>query len=172
MRADAGPSKALLLLAACHGCFPLRADERSAPRFEASAPTASRQTPRCWQRRPEELTELRSFLRSALVRCGTEAPCHCYRGYAMPDMTLRRLPLRTGALQFRPCVPDRRSLSGSLPRAGCSRLCRVVAVQLTLKALTLLVHCTASFVLPNVRAKGATTAGRQARAGENVPRTA
>ena len=27
-------------------------------------------------------------------------------------------------------------------------------------------------VLPNVRAKRATTAGRQARAGENVPRTA
>ena len=28
------------------------------------------------------------------------------------------------------------------------------------------------FVKPNVRAKRATTAGRQARAGENVPRTA
>jgi len=28
------------------------------------------------------------------------------------------------------------------------------------------------FLRPNVRAKGATTAGRQARAGENVPRTA
>ena len=28
------------------------------------------------------------------------------------------------------------------------------------------------FVRPNVRAKRATTAGRQARAGENVPRTA
>ena len=50
--------------------------------------------------------------------------------------------------------------------------CRVVAVQLTPKALTLLEHCTASIVMPNVRAKRATTAGRQARAGENVPRTA
>ena len=29
-----------------------------------------------------------------------------------------------------------------------------------------------SFVRPNVRAKRATTAGRQARTGENVPRTA
>ena len=28
------------------------------------------------------------------------------------------------------------------------------------------------FLMPNVRAKRATTAGRQARAGENVPRTA
>ena len=28
------------------------------------------------------------------------------------------------------------------------------------------------FAMPNVRAKGAPTAGRQARAGENVPRTA
>ena len=31
---------------------------------------------------------------------------------------------------------------------------------------------TAGFLKPNVRAKRATTAGRQARAGENVPRTA
>ena len=31
---------------------------------------------------------------------------------------------------------------------------------------------TSRFVGPNVRAKRATTAGRQARAGENVPRTA
>ena len=30
----------------------------------------------------------------------------------------------------------------------------------------------ASVLMPNVRAKRATTAGRQARAGENVPRTA
>ena len=36
----------------------------------------------------------------------------------------------------------------------------------------LLESCTAAFLKPNVRAKRATTAGRQARAGENVPRTA
>ena len=75
-------------------------------------------------------------------------------GYAVPEMTLLRLLLRTGALQFCPSVPDRRSVSGSLPRAGCSRLCRVVVVWFTPKALTLLVHRTAPFVLPNVRAKG------------------
>ena len=40
------------------------------------------------------------------------------------------------------------------------------------QALTLLAHCTALPALPNVRAKRTTTAGRQARAGENVPRTA
>jgi hypothetical protein len=45
-------------------------------------------------------------------------------------------------------------------------------VWFTPKALTQLEHCTVSFVLPNVRAKRAPTAGRQARAGENVPRTA
>mgnify|MGYP000229230090 CR=1 FL=1 len=37
-------------------------------------------------------------------------------------------------------------------------------------------HCTevrnAEFVRPNVRAKRSAAAGRQARAGENVPRTA
>ena len=36
----------------------------------------------------------------------------------------------------------------------------------------LLMYRTVEVVLPNVRAKRATTAGRQARAGENVPRTA
>ena len=49
---------------------------------------------------------------------------------------------------------------------------RLVAIQLTPQALTLVEQGTASFVLPNVRAKRAPTAGRQARAGENVPRTA
>ena len=39
------------------------------------------------------------------------------------------------------------------------------------KALILLAHHMACFALPNVRAKRATTVGRQARAGENVPRT-
>jgi hypothetical protein len=39
------------------------------------------------------------------------------------------------------------------------------------QALTLLKHRTASFVLPNVRAKRVTTAGRQARPQENVHRT-
>ena len=39
------------------------------------------------------------------------------------------------------------------------------------QALTLLEHCTIVPALPNVRAKRATTAGRQARAGENVQRT-
>ena len=34
------------------------------------------------------------------------------------------------------------------------------------------VRISAPFHMPNVRAKRATTAGRQARAGENVPRTA
>ena len=52
------------------------------------------------------------------------------------------------------------------------RLCRLVAVQLTPKALILLKHCTALVVMPNVRAKREPTVGRQARAGENVPRTA
>ncbi len=46
------------------------------------------------------------------------------------------------------------------------------AVWFTPKALTLLEHRIVSFVLPNVRGKRATTAGRQARAGENVPCTA
>ena len=32
-------------------------------------------------------------------------------------------------------------------------------------------HAQGVFAWPNVRAKRATTAGRQARAGENVPRT-
>ena len=36
----------------------------------------------------------------------------------------------------------------------------------------LLESCTAVFLKPNVRAKLAPTVGRQARAGENVPRTA
>ena len=36
----------------------------------------------------------------------------------------------------------------------------------------LLEERTASFVQPNVRVKPAPTVGRQARAGENVPRTA
>ena len=40
------------------------------------------------------------------------------------------------------------------------------------KAHFLLERCTVAFLMPNVRAKRATTAGRQARAGENVPRTA
>ena len=40
------------------------------------------------------------------------------------------------------------------------------------KALTLLEHHKAYLPMPNVRAKRAATAGRQARAGENVPRTA
>ena len=35
----------------------------------------------------------------------------------------------------------------------------------------LLEHSPAAFLMPNVRAKRAATAGRQARAGENVPRT-
>ena len=39
------------------------------------------------------------------------------------------------------------------------------------QALTLLRRRIRLFALPNVRAKRATTAGRQARAGENVPRT-
>ena len=40
------------------------------------------------------------------------------------------------------------------------------------KALILLAQHMVCFALPNVRAKRATTAGCQARAGENVPRTA
>ena len=39
------------------------------------------------------------------------------------------------------------------------------------KALTLLEHHKAYLPMPNVRAKRATTAGRQRPAGENVPRT-
>ncbi len=65
------------------------------------------------------------------------------------------------------------------PWRSCSRACQrrfrgfaaFVAVQFTPKALTLLEHCTADLVLPNVRANREATAGRQGRAGENVPRT-
>ena len=39
------------------------------------------------------------------------------------------------------------------------------------KALTLLEYGKACIPMPNVRGNRATTAGRQARAGENVPRT-
>ena len=52
------------------------------------------------------------------------------------------------------------------------RLCRLVAVHYTPTDALSADTPQAQYVLPNVRAKRATTAGRQARAGENVPRTA
>ena len=46
---------------------------------------------------------------------------------------------------------------------------RLVAIQLTPQALTLVEQGTAPFVLPNVRAEAGPTAKRQARAVENAP---
>ena len=52
-----------------------------------------------------------------------------------------------------------------------SRLCRLVAVKFTPKALILMEHGTMSVVMPNVRAKRTTTAGHQGPLAENVQRT-
>jgi len=60
----------------------------------------------------------------------------------------------------------------SLPTRDFLRRSRFVVVELTPKALTLLKHSTASFVLPNVRVNRRAEAGRLGPVGENVPRTA
>jgi hypothetical protein len=52
------------------------------------------------------------------------------------------------------------------------RLDFLVAVQFTPTGALPAGEANGDFLMPNVRAKRATTAGRQARAGENVPRTA
>ena len=49
---------------------------------------------------------------------------------------------------------------------------KIGAAQFTAQAALFAGNAMLHVVLPNVRAKRATTAGRQARAGENVPRTA
>ena len=75
--------------------------------------------------------------------------------------------------------PKRRSRVARIPadeaqwtvNSAAGGYAALVAVWLTPKALTLLVHRTALFVLPNVRAKRAPAAGRQALGGENVQRT-
>jgi hypothetical protein len=57
---------------------------------------------------------------------------------------------------------------------GSQRLCRLGAVYVdgALRRSSCWSYHGVSCVLPNVRAKRAATAGRQARAGENVLRTA
>ena len=76
----------------------------------------------------------------------------------------RRQVLRLRAVRWSADAAHRRAcetLTNTMPSAVC-----VEGV-----ALTDLAHAL-GLVRPNVRAKRATTAGRQARAGENVPRTA
>ena len=64
-----------------------------------------------------------------------------------------------------------RGIYGSSDEAARSgqTICLLGAVPLTPKALTLLVHCTISFVLPNVRAKTRAEADALGRAAQNKP---
>ena len=73
----------------------------------------------------------------------------------------RRLPLRAAGRRAHATVIDRVLGFAALWVFSPRR-----------QALTLLECRTVSPALPNVRAKGAPAAGRQARTGENVPRTA
>jgi len=58
------------------------------------------------------------------------------------------------------------------PPSGVLRRRHLVAGERTPKALTLMEHCTAAFVMPNVRVNRRAEAGRLGPVGENVPRTA
>ena len=127
-----------------------------------------------WLRRPDELTEIQCFRRGWAWRFGTAGPCHCCSGAA----PLMIKPFFDWRMKLMPCLSVRPHSTNVRCRIRC---CDWLAVRgfaaLWLfssrrQALTLLEHCTAGPALPNVRAKRATTAGRQARAGENVPRTA
>ena len=67
------------------------------------------------------------------------------------------------------------ALIASSLRPALTRICGRAAAWLfdSRQQAHFLRECSvADFLMPNVRAKRATTAGRQARAGENVPRTA
>jgi hypothetical protein len=71
----------------------------------------------------------------------------------------------------RASVVGGRLLSGTLLRVlSCSRLAASWLFSSRRKAHFLLEHCMAVLALPNVRAKRATTAGRQARAVQDKPR--
>ena len=67
--------------------------------------------------------------------------------------------------------PKRERLSVGVAWRNVAAAAGRLVLQFTPKALTLLAHCIICHSTPNVRAKRVTTAGRQARAGENVLRT-
>ena len=149
-----------------YGGKPLRADQAGLPRI-------------CLPPRPK-LNE------AAVLRCCgaadggglqelTEEPCSedhrrlprsadLRRRKVDPFLHARSVPLRSvfpDAVQ----VNERRWLLAAMPRRGCLIL---GAARRTFCRRRQGLH----FVMPNVRVKPAPTVGRQARAGENVPRTA
>ena len=90
-------------------------------------------------------------------------------GCAGRDKTSFRPPARW-CYAFCPSALDGRSLL-RLQRTASRGFAASWLFSPRRQALILLEHCTAFLALPNVRAKRATTAGRQGPDGENVPCT-
>ena len=117
----------------------------------------------CRPRRPNELANDHSCLRSAVLRFSKVAPSNCL------SASWHCLPAAT-------CLLFKLSMFLTRPRLGPTLLC-VVAGRTGLsrsfsaprQALTLLAHRTACSVRPNVRAKRATTAWRAGQQAQNGP---
>jgi hypothetical protein len=82
------------------------------------------------------------------------------------------LTLAATDLRFFATAGDSAALRWKAMPPEYSRLGRVVVLGSRRMAHFLLEYCTTMFLMPNVRVNRATTAGHQARDGENVPRTA
>ena len=141
---------------------PLRADQRShATNLPAAADQAERSHGAADGGGPQELTDRSCSEGYSCLPRSAELRRRKVDLLLHEQSVLLRSVLLSAAVQ----VSERRWLLAATPRRGCLMLGAA-------RRTSCLRRHRLHFVMPNVRAKRATTAGRQARAGENVPRTA
>jgi hypothetical protein len=152
------PAPTLLFLLARTSRFPLRAEDGCVPRLQAAANGFGHARGR-WPRRPDELTENQTFLRSCAARCRTGAPClwkfACSARRTRPSCSSR--PVRV-------CTDS--ALALRIARSGAAFSRRGVAVEP--RPLLSATSRPGLCVCLTFEVRRGPAVGRQARAGENV----
>jgi hypothetical protein len=151
--------RAQLLLLAAHKRFPLHADDCGRPALEAAVAQALDEAEPTCARRPDELAELLNLRGVTSLRDSAGAPDHF--DFEAPNCGRRsKTSCRCPRLSW---TPGRWPSFAALSRSWLFDSRRM--------AHFLLKSPRRQVLRPNVRGKLAPTAGRQARAAENVHRT-